>query len=122
MKRNMKPPNRPLYVNLLESVRVAVGLMEDGEDLASKMTDNWIKGARRFWDSDDYSDDSPLMNQMYGSDWRAVRPRVAEAYRRALHVLDKVLLCGRVPGVGVFAAARRRAIGPLTRTNGLRVD
>jgi hypothetical protein len=101
------------YVDLLEAVRVVVRLMPDGEALASRMTDGWLRGGGRLlYDSDEYTRGA-IMAQIYGSDWRTVRPRVVAAYERAVRILERVLSSGRVPGIGVSAVARKNGQRPI---------
>jgi hypothetical protein len=129
MKRNMKSRNRAPYVDLPEAVRVVVRLMPGGEALAEKMTDRWITGPSRYWDAGltanesagspanepkpDYRDDDALMRSLYGQDWRPMRPRVIDAYRKAVDVLEQVLPSGRVAGFGFLASAHEKGQRPI---------
>lgn len=96
------------YVDLLEAIRVVVRLLADGGQLADVMTDDWIKGGCWRWNGK--FDDDPTMVDLYGHDWREVRPKVLSAYGEASRILETILPLGKVGGVGVSCA--REAEGP----------
>jgi hypothetical protein len=98
------------YVNQFEAVRIVTRLMRDGEALASKMTDEWIKEGYGRWISDRYPDDAPHMIRMYGPDWRSMQPRVIEAFEDAVRLLNQILPTGRVRGSGVSDAAPEKGV------------
>jgi hypothetical protein len=98
------------YVNSFETVRIVSRLMPDGEALASKMTDEWIKEGYGRWTSDEYPDDAPHMIRMYGPDWRSMRPRVIAAFQDAVRLLNQILPTGRVRGSGVSDAAPEKGV------------
>jgi hypothetical protein len=72
--------------------------MPDGEALASRMTDEWIREGYGHWNSDKYPDDAPHMIRLYGPDWRSMRPRVIAAFNEAVRLLNQILPTGRVEG------------------------
>jgi hypothetical protein len=99
------------YVDLHEAIGVVVRRMPDGVILAATMTDGWIGGGGRLLHDSDKND--AQMIGTYGPDWRTVRPRVSETFRRADHILEKVLASGRVDGFGVSVAAPERGQRPI---------
>ena len=101
------------FVDLCEAVRMIVRLMNDGNHLASFMTDQWIQGgARLLYGSVESAsgsathakygpDHDAIMKQMYGPAWRDVMPRVKGAFGDAKNSLTQILQTGSVPGVAI---------------------
>ena len=112
---------RNRYVDFRESVRVVVRHLPDGELLASKMTDEWIVGLRRFWTGGRVSrrrkrtPKNPLMVGIYGPEWRTLRPEVVAAYERAINLFRSILQTGRVKMLGVTGRRPEEGRRPIER-------
>jgi hypothetical protein len=114
------------YVNSFEAVRIVTRLTpDDGEALASKMTDEWIREGYGRWQSDECGDDTllaRLYGRLYGPDWRSMRPRVIAAFNEAVRLLNQILPTGRVRGSGVSAAAKKQRKIKLYEWSSLRLN